>query len=285
MKQSLAPESDEDIYLDPQELLHRSVQLPEIIVGGRAPTVNAMGYIFYELTPVAQQFISQEAKSNKSLFEVGCGFSNVSIAALKQGVGNYIASDLAEEHLAVLMCRMQKAFGNDLKKKLSSLKLLKAHAPEELPFYNREFDAIIIDKVLHFLTPKEFDDVVTWMRKSLKNSGKIYITINSINNKIYTDETRAIYHKRVKSGIEHHGYFSNIYDYINPEILKENANLFLPNSMLIFTITDLCKLFEAQGFKVSHKFLMQLVKNETPHWMEVPEGEEEFIGIIAEYSH
>lgn len=285
MKLSSDTQPHDHPYLDPLALLQKSVKLPEVVTGGRAPTTNAMGYIFYELTPVAKEFISQEAKTGKSLFEVGCGFSNIPIAALKQEVTTYIASDLAEEHLALLVRRIQEIFGTDTHQKLSRLKFLQAKAPQELPTYNQEFDAIIIDKVLHFLTPEEIDAVIIWLQTSLKSRGKIYINLTSPNNRLYTDKARAIYQEKSRKGLAYPGYFPNSYDYINPEELKENTNLLLPKSILLFTIADFCKLLEAYGFEICQTYPLYLVKSERPYWAEVPVGEEEFSGVIARYKN
>jgi len=83
------------------------------VAGERGVTLNGTGYIFYNLSPLAKEFISNEAKPDRTVFEIGSGFSNIPLQCLKNGVGKYLASDLSSEHLSLLVRRIKDECGEE----------------------------------------------------------------------------------------------------------------------------------------------------------------------------
>ena len=58
------------------------IAIPDAVSVARVPTLNEMGYIFYHISPLAQQFIQDEAAENRTVLEIGAGFSNVALKSL-----------------------------------------------------------------------------------------------------------------------------------------------------------------------------------------------------------
>jgi len=89
------------------------INLPPTLEGNRALTVNDTGYVYYTFTPLTEKFFKEEALPQKDLLEIGSGFSNVTIEALKNRVGSYTANDISKEHLDILVSRVRQELGPD----------------------------------------------------------------------------------------------------------------------------------------------------------------------------
>lgn len=60
------------------------IPIPDTISFQRAPTYNGMGYIFYSISPLGYLFIQNEAVDNRTVLEIGAGFSNIAVECLKK---------------------------------------------------------------------------------------------------------------------------------------------------------------------------------------------------------
>src|SRR5436309_99764 len=78
------------------------VKIPAKVDLERTPTLNKTGYVFHIISPVARQFLDDEIKPKHHVMEIGTGFSEVPIEAIKRGCGAYIANDVSLEHLKIL---------------------------------------------------------------------------------------------------------------------------------------------------------------------------------------
>ena len=74
--------------------------------------------------------------------EIGAGYSNIPLEALKAGVLKYTANDLSQEHLQILKHRVNTSID---KKVLKNLSLHHGKAPEDLPKVKNKYDAILAE--------------------------------------------------------------------------------------------------------------------------------------------
>lgn len=266
-------------YLNFRELMYANTNIPETLVGRKAATLNGTGYVFYEMSPLANKFITKEALFNKNILEIGAGFGNVAIRVLEKGVGSYTANDISKEHLTLLVSRIKNTFRNRADEKLKYLKLLLAKAPQGLPT-NELYDAVLMDKVLHFFEPEEIEYFIMWAKKAIKKNGKLYILTVSPHNKVFRDKVLSVYLERSFKGGRYPGFIKNVQECINRGQIENHPNFYLPKNMVFFSKSDLKSLFEGHGFKIIQTFSL-VVPEEDGAWRYVPDNKSGVVGIIA----
>lgn len=252
----------------------------EIVGGNKSPTKNGMGYVFFIISPVGHAFIQNEAHPHKEVLEVGAGYSNIALEALKKGVGFYTVNDISEEHLRILISRIHQAFEGEAHHKFQKMKFLCAKAPQELPNIQGKYDAILIDKVLHFMKPHEIIQFISWTKRALKEGGKIYVTTSSPYSKAYNKLLPNCIKKRAQGDL-FPGHFQNVMQNLDPKSMKRNPKYKIPNEIVLFSRTDLIELFEREGMAVLESYSLKIPSESKNSWEEVPDEESSVVGIIA----
>lgn len=244
---------------------------PPILPLNRAATFNQMGYVFYRFTPITQDFIDNEAKANQHVIEIGCGFGNVPLEFLKRGIAKYTAMDTEKQHLALLAKKVSDQYGND-----ERIAFLHGHAPANLPEVTQAYDAILIDKVLHFLKPAEIEAFLNWAKKALKKGGRLYITTVSPHSKIYADKVLPVYLENVKQNLAYPGFFEDTNTILDHDkVSQEHPEHRIPKQLTLFAITELNALLKSHGFDVNEAHYFVLGNEEDPDWRKMDEKEAE----------
>ncbi|MBS0289533.1 MAG: class I SAM-dependent methyltransferase [Proteobacteria bacterium] len=251
---------------------------PEKVDRNRSPTLNGTGYIFYPLTPIGKAFVTNEAQKNKKVIEIGAGFSDLSIETLRKGILKYTANDMSEAHLKMLVKRVKETLSHDT---LLSLTLIPAKAPQELPTAKQEYDAIIAEKVIHFMKPDEIIEFLNWCKMALKEGGKLYITVASPYSKAY-QKMLPDYLKRQKDGVLMAGHFQHMTrDMDLNAAVSSNSKYKVPDEMVLFGRKNLEKLVESQGMEVISSCALRIPLETENEWALVEEEESNVVGVIA----
>lgn len=254
------------------------VKTPEIMEGNKSPTLNGTGYIFFTISPVGKSFLEQECKPGKRVFEIGSGYNNIPIIALKNGVEEYVANDLSMDHLKILIKRVQQENQGSL---IHNLFIMQGKAPSELPSIQHKYDAILMDKVIHFLNPDEISQLIEWSKAALKKGGRLYVTAASPYSKLYA-RLLPEYLKRQEERYEFPGHFKNIMGSIDKNIAQQNyQNYKVPDEMVLFSRPDLVSLFQNHELKVISSCSLKLPTESTNEWVQCPDNESNVVGIIA----
>jgi SAM-dependent methyltransferase len=241
-----------------KEAMDKNVSCPNPVTFDRVPTLNGMGYIFYKISPLAEKFLDEESNNNKILLEIGCGFGNVALKCLAGKIKELSAMDLSQEHLQLLTLRIWQSYGNNSAEYLQKLKLFCGKAPYSLPDVENYYDAILIDKVLHFLLPDEIKDFFKWANKALKVNGKIYISTVSYRNPTYGEKLINFYLDRQMNNIPFHGFMENVRDFLGDDVDETHPSLSLPKQMIAFSLEELRDLAQEHNLNLeSHMFLKQ----------------------------
>lgn len=256
----------------------QETQIPEPISLNRFKTLNGFGFIFLTPSPMLIDFIDNEAHPGAVLIEVGAGFGNTPIEALKRNVDRYIANDISEEHLNILRARASQACPSNKNIDLKKLQLLGGKAPNVLPKSREHFDAILIDKTLHFFTPEEVEAFLLWAHEVLKPNGHVYILTLSPYILSYREKVLPFYKQNKEKKPLFPGYIPDADSYLR-EASKSDATYRVPKSMLFFTLEDLCALFEKRGFVIEKTYSFSLPSDENPHWIEVPPEQSSLVGL------
>jgi ubiquinone/menaquinone biosynthesis C-methylase UbiE len=262
--------------LNPIECLQREIHFPEVTPENRMLTTNEMGYIYEILGPLTQAFLDNEAKLKNTLCEIGCGFGPLLIQVLERGVEHYVACDLSEDHLVLLAQRISKHFGPARKELFSKIEFIRAKAPTGLPVFEKKFDAILMDKVLHFMTPNEIEMQLDYMKKSLKVDGRIYILTVTPHHSHFRTKFLPVYMQRSTEGISYPGYIPDMRAQLGEDAPKHH-----PNQMTTFILEDLVSLLKSKGFIILKTYAIGRGSTEDPAWSLIEEKDAEVIGVIA----
>lgn len=267
-------------YIPALDLLNQvnEIEIPQTLSLDRAATVNGYGYIFYKTSPLAERFI-QDADFGKRFLEIGAGFSNVTGQCLKRNVLEYIANDISLDHLKILTHRLKKQFGSDAEQYLKNLLMLPANAPFELPEKSDHYNAILMERVLHFFTPAQADYFFEWCYTSLTRDGRLYILTISPYSSMYSSKLLTEYKTNKINGILYPG-FINKRPYLTLDV-KDNPQYVVPMQTLFFTLEDLKARLIEKGFIIENVMTLRLPHFNYPEWMSTSEEECDLIGIIA----
>jgi ubiquinone/menaquinone biosynthesis C-methylase UbiE len=254
------------------------IETPKILEGNKSHTLNGTGYIFFTQSKISNKFLEEECIAGKTVLEIGAGFGDLPIKALEKGVDEYYVNDISDEHLNVLSDKVR----SQVPDKINKLKMINGAAPGVMRNIDQKFDAIIADKVIHFLNPNEIIEFLTLAKTLLKENGKLYITSASPYSKRY-NAMLGEYLMRKSQGELFPGYFSNIMKRLNEseEIDKNYKNYQVPDSMVLFTKNDLVNLVERHEMRVTHSYSFKIPTAENPDWMICQDPEGSLVGVIA----
>jgi 16S rRNA G966 N2-methylase RsmD len=254
------------------------IAIPESMEGIKRPTLNGNGYVFYSISPMAARFIDEECKPERVVIDIGSGYSNIPIEALKRGVSDYVANDILEDHLKILSQRVKEILVESALKKLT---LMRAKAPQELPISPQKYDAILADKVIHFMKPNEILEFIEWSKASLKKGGKMYVMTSTPYSTLY-NKMLPEYLKRIKENKDFPGHFTDVMSNCNAENVPTYNHCQVPDEMVLFSRTDLIKLFEKQGMKVVDSYSLKVPKADQAKWQTCADEESNLAVVIVE---
>ena len=202
---------------------------------GVIKTANAMGVMFKELSPAAEEFVQFAKLAKLPMLDIGAAFGATTIPALENGA-NVIACDLSDEHLVILRQSVDKKF-------LHKLQTVTKKFPDELNFNARSLSGILISNVLHFM---DGESIVLGLEKCwqwLEDNGKIFITVMTPHLSFY-HQLIPEYEKRVANGDEWPGIF-------NPRLVaSEKWRDNLPEFVHLFELDTIQTVVEKAGFTI-----------------------------------
>jgi len=160
-----------------------------------------------------------------------------------------------------------------------------AEAPAQLPLSESQYDAILVDKVLHCMTPPEIDQFLSWSRTALKKGGKIYIVTTSPTNVAFSDKLFPVYREKSEKGEVYAGYFENVTPYLSEIFFEKYPQKFSKhsNQTTLFTRDDLKKQLECHGFKIQETYALRLEGDGQGNysWHSVKDEDSDCVGAIA----
>ena len=149
-------------------------------------TVNKMGFDVLNTESSHNWLLSSlstffKESSGKTILDVGSGYGKITHMALEGG-HNVIANDLAEEHLIYT-----RKIARSKKLNIQNLYLNNKHFPEDINFDDNSLDAVILYRVIHFLSGSEVETGFRKIHDWLKPGGKIFIAVLSPYHKAYSE--------------------------------------------------------------------------------------------------
>ena len=156
------------------QAVEENLKLPKQETDERVQTLNKKGAMSPRLDQISREFVSLAAKPNIKVLEIGAAYGLACIEALKLEAQDYTVNDLDPRHLKILALQVKQLD----EKYLSKIHLISGEFPGTLKF-TKEYDAILIARVLHFMKPDEVIRTLEQAYKILKPGGRIYAVMLS----------------------------------------------------------------------------------------------------------
>jgi hypothetical protein len=153
------------------------------------------------------------------------------------------------------------------------LELICGRCPDDVKLQDNCFDAILVNKVLHFFTPDNIDSFVGWMKKGLKIGGCVYIfTISPF----YKGHEKILigYEEKKKEAIRFPGWCHSCEEMDIGKVYNPHVR---PVSLLYMEMSTLKELFQGHGFQIVEEFDLAIINEENPEWR----PGKDMAGIIA----
>lgn len=195
----------------------QNIEIPAPAPDGKIPTLNQTGYMTPESDKLSDEFIDCAAEWGKKgvpSVDVGAAYGIISLLALDKGA-ILIANDVEKRHLLILRKKASK-------RNLSRLFLNTRSFPEQTSFPSNSVGAILLRRVIHFLTPAQMelamDKIVMWLRPG----GSVFIVTMSPYHYSLKDFD-ATYEERLQNGNPWPGEIFNMRSYI-PDCTKDTQD-------------------------------------------------------------
>ena len=229
---------------------------------GLIQTVNAMGIMTTELSPVAMKFIDDAKKATKPILDVGAAYGVATHPALQNGA-TVIACDISDVHLEIL----EKTAPRET---LDRLILDHSSFPDQTNYEQGSLSSILISLVLHFL---DGDSIESGLKKCydwLEPGGKIFVVVMTPNLSFYI-KAWPEYRTNVTLGKKWPGIF-NTKDLASDIFIDS-----LPSIVHLFDETVLVAAMQNAGFSVCYTDFFCYKNFPAKH----RNNGKEFIGVIG----
>ncbi|MBY0462301.1 MAG: class I SAM-dependent methyltransferase [Alphaproteobacteria bacterium] len=247
---------DNEGLISPKELKERSKQLsldeiPKLFDKNRRPTVNNNGWQFLPFNTLTLEFLQQicdPINHGKRIYEVGAAMGNVAIEVLKRGAQNYILNDIEERHLLIFLEEMHQ---NNLANNLTHVRFSLGKFPHECYLTSESVHFGLINNVMQFLTPAEFEASISKLFEITAFGGAWYITTLNIESPFY-ESFKNVYEKRKSEGQEFPGYCTNVLEHISEatKTWARSHGVTIPNQMLFMSPDELAHYVKRAGFVI-----------------------------------
>ena len=180
--ESFSIDHDNNVVTDPKSVSSVDAPLTRKTTGIFTKTHNPFGgFTTTPCDPVSQRFMEHAALSAKhggKVLEIGAAFGAATLEAIAKGA-TVFCNDIDPKNLAVVRQRFMEttdAPSESLTGDSSKLILVPGELPNELiGLPEKQFDAILICRVLHFFSGAKIEESLALLSKLLASNGKIYI--------------------------------------------------------------------------------------------------------------
>ncbi|HDV5785714.1 TPA: class I SAM-dependent methyltransferase [Legionella pneumophila] len=202
---------------------------------GLIQTMNSMGIMTTELSPVAKQFVLDAKLSTKVYLDIGAAYGAASHKALENGV-KVIACDISQEHLDILYQSAPPQYQHNLTIDNSAF-------PNDTDYPKSSLNGVLISLVLHFLDGEAIEIGLRKCFDWLEPGGKIYIAVMTPDLSFYK-KCWPTYKKRIEEGDKWPGMFFTK-DFVSDIYLNN-----LPEIVHLFDKETLGRLITEAGFEL-----------------------------------
>lgn len=221
-------------------------KIPHPEPDGRVQTLNKKGAMSPILDELTLSFL--DFGKNKKVLEIGGAYGFVMSQMLSRNPKTiYHINDLNEQHLLIAAHSISNS-----NLEYNTLKNLKFIHEDVLKLdINEKYDAILISRVLHFMSPENLNLVVNKLNGLLKSGGRVYVIAITPYVKRYEKFINE-YESRIKAGnYEYPGYVDSLRKWLNVEATSSSQISAISDDPFMFLDESvITKLFSRHGFKI-----------------------------------
>ncbi len=237
-----------------------NLKIPEPEADGRTQTLNKKGAATAKFDYATWEFL--KFAEGKAVLEIGGTYGKVMLFALKKNKKTkYTLNDLDERHLFIAAKKLQeKIHENKLSpNSTQQVKFIQADVTNAQNLKNfGTYEAIFVGRVLHFLTPDQFEITVKHLFLLLKPGGRIFIVAITPYVKRF-EKFIPEYKRRVDTQEENPGFVRSLLEYVSTEVTAvEQVKNIADDPFFFLDDKVLRTVFERNGFKVIECKMMPL---------------------------
>ncbi len=191
------------------------LELPPPQKDGSYQSLNKRGSAIAQLNIITEEFTEYASKGEKRVLQLDATFGHITLKALKRGIHDFVATDSDKRHLAIIAKRLKE---KPCLKENKSLKLFHGSFPDSFKdFEDNSFDAVLLNRVIHFFTPTQTTHTLKEVFRILKPGGRVFIV--AITPYVKRFETFIpLYKQRLLLNQRYPGYVRNLKFFANPEV-------------------------------------------------------------------
>lgn len=234
---------DNEIFALGQNTKASSIDIKNILlkpkpgqIRDEIPTLNEYGYMKFEFEEYSKKFVDVSKESKLPVLEIGAAYGWVVHKCLDAGA-RVVAVDASGDHLLHLIKDADQS-------KIDNLEIQQAYFPKEVNFEPETFGAILMARVLHFLTPDEIEIGLAKIHNWLSKEGYFIVTNCSIYHSCVKAKMGEEFKSRILKGDKWPGLVYN-----QKEVSPVHAN-FTKDFLHVFTLEQLVELLPKHGFFV-----------------------------------
>lgn len=203
-------------------------------------TANATGYMRNFLPEYSRRFVELPDAAGASFLDIGGGIGNVISALVERGARSITSADIEAKHLA-----MQRRLLAPMLERhpASRVEFVCDGLPSLASLAKARYDRILVNQVLHYLSPAAFEVAMQTLRGLLRPGGFLLLSTGTPFIPVYAGFL-DLYQTRVENGDPWPGYIDDVRRY-HPNGANHN-----PGAFLFFSPEELAGQCARFGFSV-----------------------------------
>ena len=201
------------------------LKLPKPEKDGRYQTLNKRGAAIPKSNSFIDQFAKDIAKGQKKVLQIDATFGHQTEKSVSEDQLEYIVTDSSVDHLAIMASRLRHLVSE---KSYKNLRFFLGSFPKDYAqFKENTFDAVLLNRVIHFYSPQQMTTTLKEVFRILKPGGKVYIIAVTPYVRRF-ESFIPLYKQRVLLKHSYPGHLKNLKIFANPEVTtpKQMSNLF-----------------------------------------------------------
>jgi len=245
----------------------------------RIQTLNRRGATSPVLDRLTLEFM--EFSKYKRVLEIGGAYGKVMIEVLKKHPNTvYHLNDIEEKHLFIAANEaiLQKIEESALK----NIRLLAFDISEKTDVEEHDiiekYDAILVARVLHFLSPFQITIAIKNLYNMLKSEGRVYVIAVSPYVKRY-ESFIPEYERRLANNEQFPGYVESLQKWLNKDVTSASQIASISEGPFMFFDKNFLEtIFQKNNFKIKKCEFMELGYYSTSWSLD----DREYVTLVAE---
>ena len=195
----------------------KKLVMPKPMKDGRIQTMNRKGGAIPTSNSLIKDFVEFCQGEGKVVMHIDATYGHHTMRALSENLKEYVATEDNLDHLSLLAIRARNLLDANT---LKPLKLFHGKFPDDYShFPDDHFDAILLNRVIHFYGPDQVKRTMKEVYRILKPGGEVFVVAITPYVKRY-ESFIPLYKQRKLLRHAYPGHLRNLRMFANPEVTK-----------------------------------------------------------------